>query len=260
MPSVPVGGVFADGDLFVMSLFSWGAFSPRTARDSRQQADHNSASTHWWLMHAFFLSALIVALVMCLGVFEYVRFSTFILETTCFIQSHEIVELGACSVCKGRSCSLYPKAMAKVLVTFHPLHWKHNVTGTVSHCNIQEMNICLHGSDVSNRYISGMGGFRWQNWIKPYSPVPWGIQDDDGGKCDLSKVYQYMQGIRAQPSRKCYYNSREPGGGQVWFSKQSPVQRGALEVMNQQGVPLLCVFCGASLFLATLLGCLSIVD
>lgn len=243
-----------------MSLFSWGLLSPRTARNSSQQEDHDSTSNQWWMMHAFFLAALIVSLITCLGIFEYVRFSTFILETQCFVQGHEIVELGACSVCKGQSCSLYPKAMARVLVTFQPLHWQRNVTGVVSHCNVQEVNICLHSVGASNKYMPGMGAFRWQNWIAPNSPVPWGFQGDDGGRCDLGEVYQYTKNIRAQPNRKCYYNSREPGGAQVWFSKQEPVQRGALEVMNHQGVPLLCVFCGAALFLATLLGCLSVVD
>jgi hypothetical protein len=92
--------------------------------------------------------------------------------------------------------------------------------------------------------------------------MPWNfrLDHDDEDDCDLSRVYRHAKSIIAQPDRKCYYNSREPGGGQVWFSEQDPVKHGTLEVMNHQGVPLICVFCAVALFLATLLACLSLVD
>lgn len=255
---MPRLSIYNDVDL------AWGLV-PRSERSSRLQADDNGPSSQWWEMHTFFVSALVIAMVMCLGIFEYVRFSTFILEATCFVEDHEIIELGACSVCKGQSCSLYPKAKAKMTVTFRPLHWKHNVTGIVSLCNNQDMNMCSRTTVGSLGDPSpAMGVFRWQNWLDASGFVPWpkGFEGDDRGdsECDFDKVYRHVKTIRAQPDRKCYYNSREPGGIQVWFSEQSPVQRGALEVVHRQGVPLLAVFCAAALFLATLLGCLSLVD
>jgi len=254
-------GVFSDGDLFAMSILPWG-LSPRAAISLRQQhADNDSArdNAQWWVLHALFISALVVTMVVCLGIFEYVRLGTFILETTCFVQEHEIVELGACSACKGISCSLHPKAMARVMVTFQPLHSEQNVTGVVSHCKNQQINGCLQNTGGS--MPKSTGGFRWQ-WL-PAAGIINDIREfegDGGDRCDLSNVYRYMKTIRAEPVRKCYYNSREPGGPQVWFSERSPVQRGTLQVMSHQGIPLLCLFCGVSLFLATILGCLTLVD
>lgn len=257
MPRLPAA--YTDGDLFSMLLH----LSPRSERSLRQQADDHSSSNQWWILHAFFLSALVTAMVTCLGIFEYVRFSTFILEEKCFVQGHEIVELGACSACQGQKCTLYPKAMARVMVTFRPLHWDHNVSGIVSYCKKPGINSCLHNNKGPQNIPASLtfSSFRWQNWLHPSGLMPWQLQaDDDERDCDLGKVYTYAQSIIAQPDRKCYYNSREPGGGQVWFSEQDPVHHGTLEVLNRQGVPLLCVFCAAALFLATLLGCLSLVD
>lgn len=260
MPRPPIHN---DGD-YISTLHPW-SIGPRSERSSRFEPDDYGPSSHWWATQTFFVTALVIAMVMCLGIFEYVRFSTFILEAKCFVEDHEIIELGACSVCTGKSCSLYPKAMAKMTVTFRPLHWEHNVTGIVSYCNeqLEDTNVCLHGKGGSNGYLAhSMGAFRWQNWLDPSGLVPWRIEGDARGDsdCDFSKVYRHVKSIRAQPDRKCYYNSREPGGPQVWLSEQSPVQRGTFEVMHHQGVPLLAVFCGAALFLATLLGCLSLVD
>lgn len=262
MPTSAPTPVFGDGDLFAMSILPWG-LSPRSAISLRQHADDSGmrSSTHWWLMHTLFLFALIVAMVICLGIFEYVRFGTFILEATCVVQDHEIVELGACSTCKGTSCSLFPKAMATLMVTFQPVHANHNVTGVVSYCKNQQIRGCISSNIGPSRYpINMVGPFRWQDWLQT-SGIPWEeTEGEDGRQCDLMKVYKYAKDIRAQPVRKCYYNSRDPGGRQVWFSEVNPVQRGTLLVMNHQGIPLLCLFCGVLLSLASLLGCFSLVD
>lgn len=255
MPTAP-WGPFTDLPFHPWDL----GLSPRSASSLRQHVeDGTRSSAQWFVTHAIFVSALLVSMVMCLGIFEYIHFSTFILESTCSVQDLEIVELGACSSCNGMSCSLYPKAMARMVVTFQPLHWERNVTGVVSHCKYQQINGCLRSNTRSLPQV--VGGFRWQDIADPSSVVRWSFEGGDGDDdCDLSSVYRYTKAIRAQPVRKCYYNSREPGGDQVWFSVGSPMQRGTLQVMNHQGIPLLCVLFGVMLFLATLLGCLSLVD
>lgn len=237
-------------------------------------------SVRWWLLNACFLAALVITMIFCLGLFEVVRFSTFILKADCAVVSHEVMDLGMCTACKGNSCRVFPMAAAKIVVTFKPLHSKENVTSTAWHCKPPlGFDPCFRipaGPGWAVQDNSGSNQLRrwaaWQpSWIQdvPWSSTGFGTSANsrtesemlEGQKhCDLGDVHHRTQATLQDGVSDCYYNSRDPGGHEVWFEMPQIAEAGSAAALQKNGVPLMCVFIGVVLFLTVLFGFLALVQ
>lgn len=115
------------------------------------------AEAAWWPIRACFAASLVLAMVVCVGLFEVVRISSYLLEAECHVLGYQIIEAGACTVCgpsrrgaryvsdealaasssrgpDGTACEVHPMAALRLTVTFRPLDEDRNATASVWHC------------------------------------------------------------------------------------------------------------------------------
>merc|ERR1719389_409980 len=83
-----------------------------------------------WACRLCLLGMLVGSIVLCIGLFEAVRLSTHVLMSRCTVVSQEITEVGTCTICDDTTdkCQVHPVAMARLGVTFLPLHAKQNAS------------------------------------------------------------------------------------------------------------------------------------
>lgn len=199
---------------------------------------------HAWCVLAF----LVAASVCCIGLFEAARLSTHVLRSPCTITSHELYDVGACTLCDGESpanCEVFPVATARLSVTFRPLHSSTNITGRVWYCKgLAAADPCrrqLQFLDQLSLDIRTFGGV-------PHRQIP----------CTIGEVLAYTQRHEMNgPDHQCYYSSRDPEGEDVWLTMPSPGLVDHAWFQKHLGYPVLLAL-GGLVLLSVLLGCLAL--
>lgn len=199
---------------------------------------------HAWCV----LAVLVAASVCCIGLFEAARLSTHVLRSPCTIVSHELYDVGACTLCDGESpanCEVYPVATARLSVTFRPLHSDTNITGRVWYCKgLAAADPCrrqLQFLDQLSLDIRTFGGV-------PHRQIP----------CTVGEVLAYTQRHEMTgPDHQCYYSSRDPEGEDVWLTMPSPGLVDHAWFQKHLGYPVLLAL-GGLVLLSVLLGCLAL--
>eukprot|EP00401_Gymnodinium_catenatum_P054780 CAMPEP_0117460022 /NCGR_PEP_ID=MMETSP0784-20121206/1783_1 /TAXON_ID=39447 /ORGANISM="" /LENGTH=195 /DNA_ID=CAMNT_0005253661 /DNA_START=322 /DNA_END=909 /DNA_ORIENTATION=+ len=182
------------------------------------------------------------------------RVTAHVLRSPCTVLGSEFFDVGSCTICddsEPASCKVYPIAAARVSVNFKPMHEPHNVTGHVWYCRAVvgrdpcELQI---GSSLVDQFALDAQEFGHLN--NPNSPL----------RCAAGQIFGYMQLRNVSAlngeEKQCYYNSRYPGGEDVWLSMPEPSVFDHLWLQKHTGYPLLVLF-GYLVLLSLLLACLT---
>lgn len=196
---------------------------------------------------------LVGSIMICIGLFEAVRLSTHVLMANCSVLRHEVTEVGTCTVCdeSHNICEVHPVAMARLLVTFTPLHAQENATSWVWYCKgLLSSDPCSTRLRVLDQmaldYQDPSQRARYRT-----SPTSRHIP------CALGDVMAYVRKHSEQPQHNCYYNSRDPGGQDVWFSMPAPGLVDHFWFQQIFGYPVFFILSGMVL-LSVLLACLTL--
>lgn len=207
---------------------------------------------HFW----FFLALIVGSSVLCVGMFECTRLTTYVLRSPCTVVSSDVVDVGICTVCDGlqpSTCEAWPIATARIGVTFRPMHSDKNVTGWVWYCkgrgSTGPCNHDLKSMDQLALDIRAFGGRASQHQLGTPSPFP----------CSTGQIFAYMEMHKAERwgALECYYSSRDPSAEDVWLTMPSV---GAVDhqwFRHHMEYPLLLAL-GGLVLLATLLTCLAL--
>jgi len=205
---------------------------------------------HIWCM----LSLLVGSSVLCVGMFESTRLTTYVLRSPCTIVSTDIVDVGTCTLCDNEepaNCEVYPVATARIGVTFRPLHSDRNITGWVWYCKSRaSVDTCqrhLKGEDQLALDFRAFGGRFSQ--AQAGSPLPI--------SCSTGEIFRYVQMHKAEQATECYYSSRDPAAEDVWLTMPSPGIVDHQWFQKHMEYPVLLAL-GGLVLLGTLLTCLAL--
>jgi len=206
-----------------------------------------------WACRLCLLGMLVGSIVLCIGLFEAVRLSTHVLMSSCTVVSQEITEVGTCTVCDDRTnkCEVHPVAMARLGVTFTPLHAKQNTSSWVWYCK------GLLSSDPCSTRLRVLDQMAL-DYQDPSQRARYRTSaSSDHIPCALGDVMSYVKKNVHENQHDCYYNSRDPGGQDVWFTMPAPGLVDHFWFQQIFGYPVFFILSGMVL-LSVLLACLTL--
>lgn len=206
-----------------------------------------------WACRLTLLAMLVGCIVLCIGLFEMVRISTHILMADCTVLHKEVTEIGTCTVCdkETHKCEVHPVAMARLKVTFMPLHAEMNATSWVWYCKgLLSSDPCSTRLRVLDQmaleYLDPSQRARYRTENNPRE-VP----------CALGEVMAYVQKHEEQQHHNCFYNSRDPSRQDVWFSMPAPGLVDHFWFRQIFGYPVFFILSGM-VMISVLLACLTL--
>lgn len=199
------------------------------------------------------LWCLVVLLICCallsIGLFEATRLTTHVLQSPCTVLGSEMVGVTTCTLCgygDEPTCEVNIVATARLAVTFRPHSSDENVTGWVWFCKSQRVeDPCQRHQKFPDQELLDTNG---QDVVKDAKgTIP----------CTVGEVFAYMQFYSNGGGHKCYYNSRDPGGEDVWLTMPPLGLADHVWFEKHMEYPILLAL-GGLVLLTVLLGCLAL--
>lgn len=216
--------------------------SGRTFWPTSWSSEGSLRTKYVWYM---FIMMTFSCAVMLVGKFENHRATTHILQAECTVKTSEIAKMGRCELClhsPSEHCFEEPVYAAKLEVSFWSSSAGDNITGSTWYCKSTATK------DPCQLQVAFLRGVRLLNG---------GPDLENRMPCSLAEVETYTKLFSIGSTHQCYYSSNFATEDEVFFAMPSPGMVQHL-FLNKHLVDGILLASGSVIFLAFLLGCLSV--